>query len=138
MLRDNDIEELPPEIGKLTKLKELHLQCNQLAYFPPELGIRLTIYLNISKVLFDCVAKLNFYDSARSVFRAEGNPLLPDLQEKLKIGPKHILEYLQTAPYARQKQLESIHTIINTSAHIGQWTASGRRPTSLWLKKTRH
>jgi Leucine-rich repeat (LRR) protein len=82
VLRDNELEELPPEIGKLTRLKELHLQCNQLTYFPPEL------------------AGLPLYDTTKTVFKAEGNPLLSELQEKLKIGPKHVFEFLRTSGYA--------------------------------------
>jgi Leucine-rich repeat (LRR) protein len=37
-LRSNSLTTLPPEIGKLTKLKVLNLQGNQLTTLPPEIG----------------------------------------------------------------------------------------------------
>ncbi len=37
-MRDNDLLYLPPEIGKLARLKELHIQGNRLTVLPPELG----------------------------------------------------------------------------------------------------
>ena len=38
VLRDNDMIVLPPEVGELQKLKELHIQNNRLQVLPPEIG----------------------------------------------------------------------------------------------------
>ena len=43
VLRDNDLTELPKELGNLTRLKELHLQNNRLTALPPELGMLDTV-----------------------------------------------------------------------------------------------
>jgi Leucine-rich repeat (LRR) protein len=39
VLRDNDLVELPKEIGELSRLRELHIQGNRLSVLPPELGM---------------------------------------------------------------------------------------------------
>lgn len=39
VLRENDLVELPKEIGELTRLRELHIQGNRLTVLPPELGM---------------------------------------------------------------------------------------------------
>lgn len=39
VLRDNDLIELPKEIGDLTRLRELHIQGNRLTVLPPEIGM---------------------------------------------------------------------------------------------------
>ena len=38
MLRENDLIELPKELGELTRLRELHVQGNRLTVLPPDLG----------------------------------------------------------------------------------------------------
>lgn len=38
MLRENDLIELPKEIGELQRLRELHIQANRLTILPPEIG----------------------------------------------------------------------------------------------------
>lgn len=38
-IRDNDLGALPPEVGLLLKLKELHLQGNRLQVLPPSLAL---------------------------------------------------------------------------------------------------
>lgn len=45
MLRDNDLIEIPKEIGDLARLRELHLQANRLTVIPPEIGELLAIIL---------------------------------------------------------------------------------------------
>lgn len=37
-LRDNQLIDLPREIGELTRLRELHIQNNRLTVLPPEVG----------------------------------------------------------------------------------------------------
>lgn len=37
-IRDNQLVELPREIGELTRLRELHIQNNRLTILPPEVG----------------------------------------------------------------------------------------------------
>ena len=43
VLRDNDLIELPKEIGELTRLRELHIQGNRLTVLPPEIGMNFSI-----------------------------------------------------------------------------------------------
>jgi Leucine-rich repeat (LRR) protein len=38
VLRENDLVELPKEVGDLTRLRELHIQGNRLTVLPPEIG----------------------------------------------------------------------------------------------------
>lgn len=38
VLRENDLIELPKEIGELARLRELHIQGNRLTVLPPEIG----------------------------------------------------------------------------------------------------
>lgn len=38
VLRENDLVELPKEIGDLVRLRELHIQGNRLTVLPPEIG----------------------------------------------------------------------------------------------------
>lgn len=37
-MRENDLIEVPRELGQLTRLRELHLQGNRLVVLPPEIG----------------------------------------------------------------------------------------------------
>lgn len=37
-LRDNQLLDIPREIGELTRLRELHIQNNRLTVIPPEVG----------------------------------------------------------------------------------------------------
>jgi Leucine-rich repeat (LRR) protein len=38
VLRENDLVELPKEVGDLSRLRELHIQGNRLTVLPPEIG----------------------------------------------------------------------------------------------------
>ena len=40
VLRDNELIGIPPEVGSLHRLRELHIQGNRLTVLPPELGER--------------------------------------------------------------------------------------------------
>ncbi|XP_065194985.1 ras suppressor protein 1-like [Sycon ciliatum] len=82
-LRDNDLTDLPPGVSRLGKLKELHLQSNHFNLLPPELS------------------QLDFSDPTRTVFKANGNPLIPELQERLTMGVKHLFDFLRSPLYAR-------------------------------------
>ncbi|KCV72472.1 hypothetical protein H696_00068 [Fonticula alba] len=80
-LRDNRLTHLPPEIGKLSKLVEFNIQGNDIAFFPAEMaGLPL--------------------DGEESVFKAAGNPLIPEIVKALeKNGPKALLAYLASEEY---------------------------------------
>ena len=49
-LRDNDLIEIPKEIGELPRLKELHIQGNRLTVLPPEIGMFVIFY--VQNVIF--------------------------------------------------------------------------------------
>lgn len=53
-LRDNDLLELPREIGELTRLRELHIQNNRLTVIPPEIA---NLDLNTNKSVFKMEGK---------------------------------------------------------------------------------
>lgn len=95
-MRDNDLVVLPPEIGQLTRLRELHIQNNRLSVLPPELG-------NLDLT------------SQRSVVRMEGNPWVPPIADQLQIGVSHVIEYIRTDTY---KFLHGRHSQSMTSAAI--------------------
>lgn len=42
-VRDNDLLDLPREIGELTRLRELHIQNNRLTVLPPEVGKHISL-----------------------------------------------------------------------------------------------
>lgn len=46
-MRENDLIEVPRELGQLTRLRELHLQGNRLVVLPPEIG-KLFKYFNLA------------------------------------------------------------------------------------------
>jgi Leucine-rich repeat (LRR) protein len=39
VLRDNDLVDLPKEVGDLPRLREVHIQGNRLSVLPPEIGL---------------------------------------------------------------------------------------------------
>lgn len=80
MLRDNDLIELPKELGKLSRLKELHLQNNRLTALPPELG------------------ELDM-GNPRHVFKPEGNSWIQQLEDQIVLGPSHVFVYIKTDGY---------------------------------------
>jgi Leucine-rich repeat (LRR) protein len=47
VLRENDLIDIPKEIGELQRLRELHLQGNRLTMLPPELGKLKTFFCMI-------------------------------------------------------------------------------------------
>jgi hypothetical protein len=79
-LRDNDLLELPREIGELTRLRELHIQNNRLTVIPPE------------------IANLELA-SNKSVFKMEENPWVQPIMEQYLVGIGHVLEYIKTEAY---------------------------------------
>ena len=49
VLRENDLIELPKQIGDLARLRELHIQGNRLTVLPPELGKPNTVSITLNK-----------------------------------------------------------------------------------------
>lgn len=71
VLRENDLIELPKEIGELTRLRELHIQGNRLTVLPPEIG---TSRFQVSKCHFnrnDNYISCFFFDIDTFVVRQE-------------------------------------------------------------------
>ncbi|KAM3187060.1 hypothetical protein ACTXT7_003090 [Hymenolepis weldensis] len=79
-LRDNDLIYLPPEIGKLTRLKEFHIQGNRLTVLPPELG-------NLDLTGPKQVAKLS------------GNYWVSPIEDQLQVGLSHVFDYIRSETY---------------------------------------
>lgn len=79
-MRENDIIDLPKEIGELTRLRELHVQGNRLSILPPEIGN------------FDMT-------SQKSVFKFEGNEWVKPIAEQLQLGMSHLMDYLRSETY---------------------------------------
>lgn len=80
MLRENDLIELPKEIGELTRLRELHVQGNRLTILPPEIG-------NLDMA------------SNKSVFKFEGNEWVAPIADQLQLGVSHLMDYLRSETY---------------------------------------
>lgn len=79
-LRENDLIELPKEIGELSRLRELHVQGNRLTIIPPEIG-------NLDMV------------SNKAQFRFEGNEWEKPIADQLVLGIGHLMEYLRSGAY---------------------------------------
>lgn len=79
-LRDNDLLDIPREIGELQRLRELHIQSNRLTVIPPEVGT-----LDLS--------------SNKSVLKMEENPWVQPIAEQYLIGISHVLDYIKTEAY---------------------------------------
>lgn len=80
VLRENDLIDLPSELGELSRLRELHVQGNRLTILPPELG-------NLDMI------------SNKSVFKFEGNEWVAPIADQLQLGVGHLMEYLRTETY---------------------------------------
>ena len=79
-MRENDLVELPKEIGELTRLRELHIQGNRLTVLPPEIG-------NLDLV------------SNKAVFRMEFNPWVIPIGDQLQVGISHVMDYIRSETY---------------------------------------
>ncbi len=79
-MRDNDLLEIPREIGELLRLRELHIQFNRLTVLPPD------------------IANLDL-QSNKSVFKMEENPWVQPIAEQYLLGISHVLEYIKTEAY---------------------------------------
>jgi len=90
-LRDNELVEVPQELGELQGLRELHLQGNRLTVLPPSLG------------------SLDFL-SSRSILKLDNNPWVPPIEDQLMLGVSHVIEYIRTETY---KYLYSRHIQAN-------------------------
>ena len=66
VLRDNELIAIPPEVGSLHRLKELHIQGNRLTVLPPELGqyswcdFYYALYIKYDVFVFKSVIVLRF------------------------------------------------------------------------------
>ena len=80
MLRENDLIELPKEIGELSRLRELHIQGNRLTILPPELG-------NID------------LSSNKAIFKMEGNEWVTPIAEQFTLGISHVMDYIRSTTY---------------------------------------
>ena len=80
-LRDNELVDVPQEIGELSGLRELHLQGNRLTVLPPSLG------------------SLDFL-SSRSILKLDNNPWVPPIEDQLMLGVSHVIEYIRTGLYS--------------------------------------
>lgn len=107
-LRDNQLIDLPREIGELARLRELHIQNNRLTVLPPEVGEfvkNYTVYLMklewISLFKWFICWKSGFLDlqTNKSVLKMEENEWLPQIQEQYLLGINHVLDYIQTEAY---------------------------------------
>lgn len=79
-MRENDLIDLPKEIGELTRLRELHVQGNRLTILPPELG-------NLDMT------------SNKSVLKLEGNEWVKPIADQYQLGIAHLIEYLRSETY---------------------------------------
>ena len=80
MLRDNDLIDIPKEIGDLPRLRELHVQGNRLSVLPPELG-------NLDLT------------SNKSVLKMENNPWVAPISDQFQVGISHVLDYIRSETY---------------------------------------
>merc|ERR1719510_2751422 len=90
-VRDNELIEVPEEIGELSGLRELHLQGNRLTVLPPSIG------------------SMDFL-SSRSILKLDNNPWVPPIEDQLMLGVSHVIEYIRTETY---KYLYSRHVQAN-------------------------
>jgi len=80
VLRENDLIELPPEIGELQRLRELLIQGNRLTLLPPALG-------NLDLA------------GSKAVMRMENNPWVNPIMDQLQLGVSHVLDYIRSETY---------------------------------------
>lgn len=80
VLRENDLIDIPKEIGYLPRLRELHIQANRLTVLPPELG-------NLDLI------------SNKSVLRMDFNPWVAPIADQLQVGVSHVIDYIRSETY---------------------------------------
>lgn len=79
-LRDNQLLDIPREIGECNRLRELHIQNNRLNVLPPEVG-----FLDLQ--------------GSKSVLKMEENEWVQQIAEQYLLGINHVLEYIKTEAY---------------------------------------
>ena len=70
VLRENDLVEVPKEIGELARLRELHIQGNRLTVLPPEIGEfshDTNLFLKLFKIDFIISRLQNYFNLALQV-----------------------------------------------------------------------
>jgi Leucine-rich repeat (LRR) protein len=80
VLRENDLIEIPKELGNLSRLRELHIQANRLTVLPPEIG-------NLDLASHKSVLKMDF------------NPWVTPIADQLQVGISHVLDYIRSETY---------------------------------------
>ena len=110
-IRDNELIEIPEEIGALSNLRELHIQGNRLTVLPPSVGqldfqssrkiLKLGTLQNDSYVIRTC---------SHNSYSVDNNPWVPPIEDQLILGVSYVIEYIRTETY---KYLYSRHIQAN-------------------------
>lgn len=100
-LRDNDLLDLPREIGEMVRLRELHIQNNRLTVLPPEIcktqtGLLIVNFGFIKETYFAANVELR---GNKSVLKMEENPWVTPIAEQYLLGISHVLDYIETEAY---------------------------------------
>lgn len=104
MLRENDLIELPKEIGELSRLRELHIQGNRLTVLPPEIGKKKkknkwrNNWILINNANSTCIGNLDLA-SNKAIFRMEFNPWVTPIGDQLQVGISHVMDYIRSETY---------------------------------------
>lgn len=105
-LRDNQLLDIPREIGELPRLRELHIQNNRLTVLPPEVGKQSQNSVSNGIIFKSINMKFNVFfigfldlQSNKSVLKMEENEWVPQIAEQYLLGINHVLEYIKTEAY---------------------------------------
>lgn len=102
-LRDNDLLQIPREIGELQRLRELHIQNNRLTVLPPEICMYIQVTIcdrSTFEIPFyrQILANLDLLGN-KSVMKMEENPWVQPIAEQYLLGISHVLDYIKTEAY---------------------------------------
>jgi internalin A len=118
-LYDNQLNSLPPEIGQLTKLRDLYLHNNQLTSLPSEIGLltnlqELNLYNNQLRQLPVEMGDLANLSCEGCYLRLYNNPLISPPPEVVEQGTAAVLAYLRNQAWYHVQRL-----IISAAAGVG-------------------